>query len=732
MVRCSCSETRLTLGRSCVASPLELMIIPVLGRCLIIKTEGRFFWIWIGKAFMGTLFVPTMIDRFFVSLSSVFVAWMLFFTGSLFAQSNAGGLDISFNGTGIWTDTIHAQESGGTDSVILPDGKIIVVGCLYHSSGKLDALVQRHLSDGSIDTSFGTQGRLVLPTSAADRMFSRVILQPDGKILAAGWSRVGYKPDVLALRLLPDGSFDGSFGVNGLATVSLGAGQMIVTDVDLQPDGKILVTGWGDHPTTGNRLVGACRLTASGQLDTGFAINGAALYHYGVYNEVQDMVLLPDGRMVFAGMLYRDSQQIGMVVCLNGDGTRDTRVSVDGAVYTSFGPGISAAFTRLILLPDDRLLALGSKHMNGRTQLMLARYSGDIELDSTFGSEGFATPSFGQTGNTVADAALTDRGQLLIASSNFTDDANGGIGRFALIRLQPDGSPDEGFGVDGQIVTPIGIWATPASLVEVASNRWLVTGDSIGESNQVTLVRYLTGPATVTVRNEDGVIIDSGNKLVFKAVAQGFTSQHVLEVTHPGGEDLPDVGLQIEGAGFSISPSASAVPQGKTSYAVRFQPAGIPGLHTGVLKVTRSSSQTPLLEIQLEGKLLSATEDTDGDGLNDVTEFKLESFGFDPLIPQAEKVNLLFGSLGEAGANLNAGGYYTANQIQDLHAGSLLERDNESGEMILRLHLEQSSDLAGFELMPLTESGISLTPEGRLEYRFLPAQGRAFYRLTRP
>lgn len=671
------------------------------------------------------------------SLIRLFFIGVLSFPSIHFAQSGAGSLDLTFNGTGYWTGHAGVKETRAQDSVVLPDGKIIVVGeFLRQPSNRVDALVQRHLPDGSLDTSFGTEGRLVLPTTSAERIFHAVTLQPDGKILAAGWLRTElaqyvYQVDILTLRLLPDGSLDASFGSNGLAITPVPGRSAYIYDVAVKADGHILAAGWSPGSTSD---IGVFRLNENGTLDTSFADHGAAVYPYSPENYVQKLLLLPDGRMILAGYTFENSQQIGLLICLKADGSQDTQVSADGSLSTAFSPGTHSSFNTLLALPGDRVLVGGTTYINDQHRLFLRVYGPDRTLDPTFGTDGMARPVFGNRDDAIADAAVTASGQILVLSTSYPNGVEQ-PSNIALARLHSNGSVDFGFGEDGQIVADLQKSAAPFTLARTADHLWLASGAAYDEEGAVVaLARFLTGPATVILQDEDDATLQNGTELTFKPVAAGFTSQRQVEVIHPGGDDLADVRLTMEGIGFDFFPAPASleVPVGRTVYTLRFNPTGAPGPRTGVLKVTQGTASTVLLEIPLAGQVFSPTEDSDGDGLNDVTEFKLAALGFDPVTAQPEKVNLLFGSLGEAQPNLNAAGYQTPDQIAELHAGSLLEKDPQSGQFILRLRLEQSTSLTNFVPFPLIETGVTLTPQGHLEYRFTPAANRTFYRLARP
>lgn len=170
--------------------------------------------------------------------------------GNRFAMvrySAEGSLDQSF-GTGGKVLTNRGQEVSLEDMVLQPDGKILVVGTA--SSGAYPAYTLiRYLPDGSLDLNFGEDGAAVVPSG----ILVSVALQSDGKIVAAGSTFPGSGLQVL--RFLANGTLDPSFGNGGLGTVVSNASA---TDLQIQNDGKILVSGQKYISTQGAASVMAC------------------------------------------------------------------------------------------------------------------------------------------------------------------------------------------------------------------------------------------------------------------------------------------------------------------------------------------------------------------------------------------------------------------------------------------------------------------------------------------
>jgi uncharacterized delta-60 repeat protein len=148
-----------------------------------------------------------------------------------------GSTDPSFGGA----DGVVA-DAGGFDSVTAlaldADGKVVVAGYGNGPAGAGHTVVRRYHADGTRDTGFQSTDRAY---GLGDEPVG-VVVQPDGKIVVAGNSRVGPDNDVLVLRLNSDGSRDQSFGIGGVSLADAGA-RPIARDLVARSDGRVLVAG---------------------------------------------------------------------------------------------------------------------------------------------------------------------------------------------------------------------------------------------------------------------------------------------------------------------------------------------------------------------------------------------------------------------------------------------------------------------------------------------------------
>lgn len=133
-----------------------------------------------------------------------------------------------------------------------PDGKIVAVGRIwYNDDENLKVAVARYLGDGTLDTAYGTSGRVVAEQNAQTQYTNSAEILPDGKLLAVtGIADFATFYKISLLKLNTDGTPDTTFGPDGFRTVEPAAGVLEAHySSALQPDGKLITGGTSLTPT---------------------------------------------------------------------------------------------------------------------------------------------------------------------------------------------------------------------------------------------------------------------------------------------------------------------------------------------------------------------------------------------------------------------------------------------------------------------------------------------------
>ena len=393
-----------------------------------------------------------------------------------------GSLDTSFSGDGMQIVGFGGMFSGSVAQLALqPDGKIVAVG----SSGETgyDFAVARLNADGSLDTSFSGDGKETTDFGSGGELAYDVALQPDSKIVVSGVSNF----DFALARYNSDGSLDTSFSGDGKVTTSFpsfyGAANM-----DLQPDGKIVVAGYG--PGTFGSSFGAVRYNSDGLLDASFSGDGKQTIDLSdtFHEAAQAIVVQPSDKLVIVGYVGND---FGLTR-LNADGSLDASLSGDGKQTTDLAGGIDAAFD-VAIQSDGKIVTSGTSSWGTIPAFSLARYNADGSLDTSFSADGMVSNEFDS--GTAAAVAIQSDGKIVAAGDNQNGD-------FKLARYNADGSFDAGFAGGGSTTTNFEDSAYGHDLALQANGRIIVAGES---GFDFALARYNADGSLDTTFSGDGL-----------------------------------------------------------------------------------------------------------------------------------------------------------------------------------------------------------------------------------
>jgi uncharacterized delta-60 repeat protein len=267
-----------------------------------------------------------------------------------------GSPDTTFGDNGLSKTSTHTSlRDHPFDVAVIPgDGRLIVAGVSEAYSGRWDWLgLTRLFPDGSIDTTFGIAGRVVLETNQV--AFPVCIALDDENRTFAFASVMGPSGnyDFAVWRFLPDGTWDTSFGEDtsgdgvpdGVAYQDFGGIHDVLEGAVLQADGRILLAGraWDPFGQTGNLWdIVLTRLMPNGSVDASFGQGGVVTMDFGQANENigRDIYVLEDGRIlaVAASTAYPDKT---ILLRFLPDGTPDHTFGSAGMVVS--GPGHTSA-----------------------------------------------------------------------------------------------------------------------------------------------------------------------------------------------------------------------------------------------------------------------------------------------------------------------------------------------------------------------------------------------------
>jgi uncharacterized delta-60 repeat protein len=315
----------------------------------------------------------------------IVVAGLAFFSSSdmsfaLARYNSDGSLDTTFDVDGKVTTDFAPGSEGAEAVAIQADGKIVVAGSASFSGGVSDFALARYNSDGSLDTAFGSDGKVVTDFSSGDDDARAATIQSEGKIVAAGTTRLSFTgvPQFALARYEPNGSLDPTFDGDGRVETAV-TSHSEANAVAMQRDGKIVAAGFAWISETKDFAL--ARYNPDGSVDAAFGAGAGNVVtdFAGGSDEANGVAVQVDGKIVAAGCdggFCEDHPDDNFAVARYlTDGSLDTGFGGgDGKVTTDFGSGTDLA-NALALQRDGKIVAAGFALMPGTGHdFALARY----------------------------------------------------------------------------------------------------------------------------------------------------------------------------------------------------------------------------------------------------------------------------------------------------------------------------------------------------------------------
>ena len=449
---------------------------------------------------------------------------------AVLARHNAdGSVDTSFGGNGR-VDIAGLRSFANTAPVELADGKVLVVATT--PGQPYDMQVLRLNANGSPDTSFGSGGRTIINVSAGNDQPVKLMVQADGKIVVAGWTSAGAAGDMALARLNANGSLDTSFNQTGFATLSIAATNDTVAGATLQPDGKIVLVGYA---TGSGRLdVAVARFNQDGTLDTGFGTGGHVMLPVSPGTDTgRDVIVQADGKLLVAGTMRSgdgSGDVDGLLLRLNTNGSLDTSFGTGGMVKARLSDG-NDLYNRVQVQSDGKILVLGSTgeplaSSVGGGDLALVRYHQDGSLDTAFGVNGVARIPTNGVGANAVGLSLSG-GKIVVFANAYTSmqfDANS-----LIARLDADGRLDPNFNaapvstLDGGVVRANGVQPQALDSNVAVYDAELAARGNYGGA-RITLERQ-GGASADDLFSGSGEVLIAGGILRVAGIAIGSASQ---------------------------------------------------------------------------------------------------------------------------------------------------------------------------------------------------------------
>jgi len=344
-------------------------------------------------------------------------------------------------------DSNGDDDNASQVAVMQDDFKIILGGNTY-MNGTSNLMIARYNPHGSPDMSFGSNGIKVFPFGGSDDYLTDIALQPDGKIVAVGYT-TGDETSMLAMRLNADGTFDTGFSGNGMAVIDYGDSiNSWAKSLSILEDGRILISGFiQDYPLSYVKTA-MCMLTSTGGRDFSFGEAGLLTH------ELPDTWCYPDE------MIVHNEKIILGGVYMNTDFERYATVSrynLDGSLDMSYGDSGYSAFQLLgdaaisgdanigmCLAPDGKIVfACNVYPVWLQSDFALLKFNADGGIDNSFGIGGIVIQSMGEE-SYARDVIVQADGKIIACGSYRNPDYD--QDDFMIARYYASGDLDPSFG----------------------------------------------------------------------------------------------------------------------------------------------------------------------------------------------------------------------------------------------------------------------------------------------
>ncbi len=487
-----------------------------------------------------------------------------------------GTLDPSFSQTGTGLSSVV------TAIAVQSDGKILVGGAFTDYNGSSRIRLARLNSNGTLD------GSLTLTGTGFNSTVLSLAVQPDGKIIVGGdFTTYNVTSRNFIARLNADGTLDATFVV--------GTGfNLDVSSLVLQPDGKVLAAGtYSQYQSVAVR--GLVRLNSDGSRDSSFVPNGVGGNAFSVARRsdgsvavggdftsygtsaapylaffdsagsfvaqstqntvapngrVEAVATQPDGKTLLGGAFTAfDGASAPYLMRLNADGSRDPSFSLTG---TGFDLGV----LRIAIQPDGKIVVGGYfTSYNGTARPAVARLNGDGSLDTSFVQTGTGLNSW------VYALDIQPDGKVLVGG---IFNSYNGTARSSIARLNADGSLDTSFVVGtGLNSAPTTIKVQPDGKILVAGYFSQYNGSAVNYLVRLNSDGTRDGTLTQTGAGFNSFLFDVGVQSDGKILAAGAFTQYagtsVVRIARLNGDGTLDSGFIQTGTGLNSSVRTLAV-----------------------------------------------------------------------------------------------------------------------------------------------------------------------------
>ncbi len=428
---------------------------------------------------------------------------------------------------------------GGSDDavnavIVQTDGKVVAAGTCIGSDGSNQFCVARYADTGMLDSGFGSGGKAITSVGAQDDTLTAAAIQNDGKIVLAGYCGVAGLPVFCMLRYNSGGTaLDSGFGTNGRVFTSMSNGGDQANAIALQPDGKIVLVGGCNVNTQSVFCV--ARYNSNGSLDTSFDGNGKVSTAIGSEATAYAVALQSNGKIVVAGSCTNSGQK-DFCLARYTNGNLDLSFDGNGLLATDMNGGDDIA-RAVAIQADGKIVIAGSCAASpppSFAHFCAARYDTDGSLDTSFAGDGLVTTTFVGYRSIATSLAVQPDGKLVLSGSCESGVFPFVTNVFCADRHNSDGGLDSTFGSNGKVTTQVDVSGDKSNAMALQTDGRILLGGrcTSGGESDFCVIRYDGGPFGAQNCkldiDGDGRVLATIDMLIATRVALGATGSAAI------------------------------------------------------------------------------------------------------------------------------------------------------------------------------------------------------------
>ncbi len=523
------------------------------------------------------------------------------------AASSSSPLDQTFGSSGVATLAVAGQTVHAFGGTAQTDGKAIVAGATTTSNGNgTDFFVARVGVNGRLDPAFGGSGELATDVAGLhqDDLADTATVANDGATLVGGsTTTAGGTYSAVVARYRPDGSLDTTFASNGFYIHAYpdGASNAVfaeeVSGIAVDSSGRIVFV----VPDLDGSGFAVTRLHADGSVDTTFGTQGTVSVGCGCDEEFASTVLVqPDGKIDIGGSALGTVRVWRFTSAGLEDGVMSGPFDPNGSIATAWG---------MVEQPDGQIVVAGGIGFTGGASsneaFALTRFTPDGQLDTSFGTDGIAAVQLGLHDDEAESlVANPDETLTAVGVEGVTETASTWTTRFAVVHFTKDGALDPKFGSTGVARGPGTGFATGAAIL--GDGRVYAFGYR-GAAAQV--MRFTAAPPAVAftpgpVEAGDVVQVTTDDAAHISSVHIGgvVVPQADITVTSPSRFTLTVPDTVVTGKVTVTTPGGTATSATMLSVAPTVvSPNPSPPMSTGQSLVITGKNFTGATSVKVEG-----------------------------------------------------------------------------------------------------------------------------------